>query len=228
MDNPSRSDCNISFIPTNSFVSSQPPSTLNITTSSCCFEIVLIVSLSNSISAEIYNHLLQAECQMEEMIRLLEECENAINSLPSSYYHLFLSHLRQMEFCVYQMNDQFLSRRKMMELHCCHAEESLYETTHNSQVYYIYNVCIGLLRRKDILRCCVLWCQYWKIDIVLVNDSSWYSTRMKENQDFLDHCNSLSRQLIILDSFVMEYWKRKLSSDGLLEQVLQMEVNSLM
>lgn len=179
-------------------------------------------------SVEIYTRLLQARGQMEEMVKLLEDCENAINYLPSSYYQLFLSLLRQMEFCVYQMNDQFLPRRRMMELRGCHTEDSLYETTHDSQTYYVYNVCIGLLRRKDILRCCVLWCQYWKIDIVLVNDSSWYSSRMKENQDFLDHNNTLSNQLIILDSFVMEYWKRKLSSNGLLEQVLQMEVNTLM
>lgn len=147
----------------------------------------------------------------------------SIQQLPLSLQEFFQSLVERLLFCYYQYKHPSLAVERMMELQDMHSTCSLYQDIYPSEVYYVYNVCIGLLKQKEVLRCCLLWSRFWKQDIVHVINTSWYENRMKENQSFQASCITITRQVIILDSFVWEYWRKRLAKKDLLSEILAME-----
>ena len=147
----------------------------------------------------------------------------SIQQLPLSLQEFFQSLVEKQLFCYYQSKHPSLAVERMMELQDMHSTCSLYQDIYPSEVYYVYNVCIGLLKQKEVLRCCLLWSRFWKQDIVNAIDTSWYENRMKENQSFQASCTTITRQVIILDSFVWEYWRKRLAKKDLLSEILAME-----
>ena len=130
-----------------------------------------------------------------------------------------------MEFCVFQVENPLLSRQAMLEIQPCRSPDDLYQLPYLSQTIHVYNVCVGLLRRREILRCCLCWCKHWKVHILDIHNEMWYKERMKRDEDFLNINCSYSHlcQLVELDMFVLDYWKRRLVEGDLLNQVISLE-----
>lgn len=173
------------------------------------------------ISVQCYNNLQQH--QLEQAKAALSDLESAITALPLEYaslYQLFIDLLRMMEFTVYQADMTQLAFQRMAEIQPCSSEESLYALPYSPASIYMYNVCIGLLRKQDCLRCCILWCRYWRVDILLISNALWLADRVKADEAWKAGCSSQWNQLVELDLFVMDYWKKRLEKKSLLNQVM--------
>ncbi|OAO17670.1 hypothetical protein AV274_0613 [Blastocystis sp. ATCC 50177/Nand II] len=104
---------------------------------------------------------------------------------------------------------------------------SLLDTCTREDVH-AYNVCVALLKRRQILRCCVLWVKYWGIDVVLVGSERWVEERKEVHRKAMAKCSEMTKRFLLFDACMMDCWKCLLGKSRVMAEVLAMESSSVL
>lgn len=93
---------------------------------------------------------------------------------------------------------------------------------------HVYNVCVALLRKRQILRCCVLWVKYWGVDVVLVGSEGWVEERKEVHRKAMAQCSEMTRCFLVFDACMMDCWKCVMEKNRVMAEVLAMESSSVL
>lgn len=104
---------------------------------------------------------------------------------------------------------------------------SLLDTCTREDVH-AYNVCVALLKRRQILRCCVLWVKYWGIDVVLVGSERWVEERKEVHRKAMAKCSEMTKRFLLFDACMMDCWKCLMGKSRVMAEVLAMESSSVL
>ena len=170
-----------------------------------------------------FRHEKIAECA--HLLGSLEEGLSVLSPEIQSIVRPYLDHYR---FVIQQCSDPAEVLTRATQLMNCQADHPILADVFSVQDTHVYNVCLALLKRKEKTRCCVVWAKYWKLDIVQMGDEEWYAMRVKEARNAMEDCEESHRCFYQLHVFILSLWHDLMLQDGVLRQVLAMEVNSLL
>ena len=155
----------------------------------------------------------------------MEEGLSVLSREIQSLVRPYLDHYR---FVIQQCNEPNEIHSRATQLMQSQADHPILADVFTVQDTHVFNVCLALLKRGEKTRCCVVWAKYWKLDIVQMGDEDWYAMRVKEARNAIEDCEQSHRCFYQLHVFILSLWHELMLQDGVLRQVLAMEVNSLL
>ena len=168
-----------------------------------------------------YKHRYNEQCK--QLIYSLQEGLSTLPHLLRTAVQPFLEHY---QFVILQQDESDLVYQQASQLMDLRSKQPLLADAFTMIDCHVYNVCLALLKREAFTRCCVLWAKYWDIDVVQAGNSEWYDLRVKETNDALKDCIQNHRSFFHLHLYVLSLWRELMLREGVLRQVLAMEVNS--
>lgn len=91
------------------------------------------------------------------------------------------------------------------------------------EAMHLYNVCVALMKKKQVLRCCVLWAQFWGIDVPLVGSEQWVEERKEQQRQVKMNGSRVTKRFLAFDACVVDCWRCLLRKDRVMAEVLAME-----
>ena len=166
--------------------------------------------------------------KIAECAHLLDSLEEGLSVLSLEIQRIVRPYLDQYRFVIQQCSEPSEIHSQATWLMSVQADHPILADVFSVQDTHAYNVCLALLKRKEKTRCCVVWAKYWKLDIVQMGEEEWYAMRVKEARNAMEDCEEGHRCYYQLHVFILSLWHELMMQDGVLRQVLAMEVNSLL
>lgn len=166
--------------------------------------------------------------KIAECAHLLDSLEEGSSVLSLEIQSIVRPYLDQYRFVIQQCSEPSEIHSQATQLMSLQADHPILADVFSVQDSHVYNVCLALLKRKEKTRCCVVWAKYWKLDIVQLGEEEWYAMRVKEARNAMEDCEESHRCYYQLHVFILSLWHELMMQDGVLRQVLAMEVNSLL
>ena len=91
------------------------------------------------------------------------------------------------------------------------------------EAMHLYNVCVALMKKKQVLRCCVLWAQFWGIDVPFVGSEQWVEERKEQQRQARMNGSWVTKRFLAFDACVVDCWRCLLRKDRVMAEVLAME-----
>ena len=157
---------------------------------------------------------------MREVNRRKEQCKPATRVLIDVWMY-------RNQFLLKQATEKEVVFQEACAMQAFHTTRSrlLCGDVTNSTTIHLLNVCVALLRRGEVTRCCVVWSHYWKEDIKMAREEQWMEERLKEVEKALASVNGnkLWRQMLVLDQYVLNHWTQLLKDRNVANEVAAME-----
>ena len=136
------------------------------------------------------------------------------------------------QFLLKQVTEKEVVFREACAMQAFHTSRSrlLSGDVTDSTTVHLLNVCIALLRRSEVTRCCVVWSHYWEEDIMMAREERWMEERLKEVEKAIANVNGnkLWRQMLVLDRYVLNHWTQLLKDRNVANEVAAMEANGIL
>lgn len=170
-------------------------------------------------------HWTEAISAMREVDRRKGQCKPAIRALIDTW-------MNRNQFLLVQATEKEAVFREACAMQAFHTTRSrlLCGDVTDSTTIHLLNVCIALLRRGEVIRCCVIWSHYWEEDILMVKEERWTEERLKEVEKAMATMNEnqLWRQMLVLDRYVLNHWTQLLQDRNVANEVAAMEANGVL
>ena len=162
---------------------------------------------------------------MQVIERKKKECKSVTRHLIDSWIH-------RNQFILKQVTEKDVVFKEACSIQAFHISRIrlLNGNVTEPITIHLFNVCVALLRRGEVTRCCVVWSHYWEEDVLKARDEKWVEERNSEVEKAMLRVrgNEVWRQMLVLDRYILSCWTNMLKDPSVANEVAAMEANGIL